>query len=455
MIIKGGAKQILIVAFWLLVWQIAAWAVGNGILLAGPLDAAMALAAGIVTPAFWSAVGFSFARILAGFAIAFALALGLGCASWKSALFRDVLHPLVTFMKSVPVVCIIVLLLVWTGAANVSVIAVAPMVFPPVYFACLEGLQQTSDDMRQMLDVFGVRTGWRVRYYYLSAVMPYIASASKVVVGIAWKSGIAAEVIGIPTGSIGAGIYSAKIGLSTADLFAWTFAVVALSALCEKLFLKLLGRFASMSATLPRAKGAQEAAPASAASITLSNVSFAYDGEPVINGFTKTFEAGRRYCLMGPSGSGKSTLMDLMCGFAEPAAGSVIRPGKLSRDFQEDRLIPTLSAWGNVALACPTLPSHERDLLKFDLDELLGEDSSKLAIDACSGGMKRKVALVRALAAPGDVLLLDEPFAGLDDVSKADAIALINRHLRSRTLIVATHDRNDPAFLAAELVRIP
>ncbi|MBQ9041330.1 MAG: ATP-binding cassette domain-containing protein [Eggerthellaceae bacterium] len=442
--------------FWLLVWQIAAWAVGNHILLAGPLDAAMALAAGIITPAFWAAVGFSFARILAGFAIAFALALILGTASWKSALFRDVLHPLVTFMKSVPVVCIIVLLLVWTGAANVSVIAVALMVFPPVYFSYLEGLRQTSDDMRQMLSVFGVRAGWRVRYYYLSAVMPYVTSASKVVVGIAWKSGVAAEVIGIPTGSIGAGIYSAKIGLSTADLFAWTFAVVALSALCEKLFLKLLDFIASKSASLPRADGdAQETASAPTASIVFSNASFGYGGEPVICDFTKTFEAGRRYCLMGPSGSGKSTLMDLMCGFAEPTTGSVERPDKLSRDFQEDRLIPTLNAWGNVALVCPSLPNHERGLLKFDLDELLGEDSSKLAIEACSGGMKRKVALVRALAAPGDALLLDEPFAGLDDVSKTDVIALINRHLRNRTLIVATHDRNDPTYLNAELVRVP
>ena len=102
------------------------------------------------------------------------------------------------------------------------------------------------------------------------------------------------------------------------------------------------------------------------------------------------------------------------------------------------------------------MDAHRHDLHRLDdLDELLGEDSSKLAIEACSGGMKRKVALMRALAAPGDALLLDEPFAGLDDISKTDVIARVNRHLRNRTLIVATHDRNDPVYLNAELVRIP
>lgn len=196
----------------------------------------------MITVAFWGALGFSFARIAGGFVIAFILALVCGTLSWKCELFREFLHPLVMFMKSVPVVCIIVLLLVWTGAANVSIIAVALMVFPPVYFSYLEGLQQTSDSMKEILTIFNVKRFWRIRYYYLSTVMPYLISASKVVVGIAWKSGVAAEVIGIPNGSIGAGIYSAKIGLSTADLFAWTFVIVALSALCEKLFLVSLNR---------------------------------------------------------------------------------------------------------------------------------------------------------------------------------------------------------------------
>ena len=440
--------------FWLLVWQVVAWAVGNRILLAGPIEAATALAVDVVTPAFWSAVGFSFTRILAGFALAFVLAIACGTASWKSTWFRELLHPLVTFMKSVPVVCIIVLLLVWTGAANVSVVAVALMVFPPVYFSYLEGLMQTSDDMREMLKVLGVRPAWRIRYYYLPAVMPYVSSAAKVVVGIAWKSGVAAEVIGIPAGSVGAGIYSAKIGLSTADLFAWTFVVVALSALCEKLFLMLLDTIGQLGSITPKGNRRTAASTPPSSSIAFDAAFFSYDGKAVLDGITHTFAAGSRTCLMGPSGSGKTTLMNLACGLAEPQSGTVTRPEHVSREFQENRLVANLSAWGNVALVCPDAPESERDLLKFDLDELLGEDSETLEIGACSGGMKRKVALMRALAAPGSALLLDEPFSGLDDVSKTDAVALVNRHLNGRTLIVSTHDRDDARYLDARVLRV-
>ncbi len=436
-------------------WQVLAWALGNSILLAGPLETIQAFARGVVTVSFWGALGFSFARIAGGFTIAFAFALLCGALSWKNELFREFLHPVVTFMKSVPVVCIIVLLLVWTGAANVSIIAVALMVFPPVYFSFLEGLQQTDDSMREMLTVFDVQRLWRIRYYYIPAVMPYLISASKVVVGIAWKSGVAAEVIGIPNGSIGAGIYSAKIGLSTADLFAWTFAIVALSALCEKFFLKLLSVIKSKGSSIPRSKKSQGTHVYAAEPVRFDKIGISFDDKTVIENYSQLFKAGGRYCIMAPSGSGKSTLMNLISGLVRPDTGRAEIPERVSVCFQEDRLLEQLSAWGNVALVCPNISAGDRKLLKFDLDETLGRDSAALQIEACSGGMKRKIALMRALAGSGSVLLLDEPFAGLDDISKTDVVALINRHLHGRTLIVATHDSNDVTFLNAELIRLP
>lgn len=446
-------KTVLAAAFWIAVWQVLAWAIGNQILLAGPIDVLATLARDCVTPAFWGAVGFSFARILGGFAIAFTAAIILSIVSWKVSLFETMLKPLVTFVKSVPVVCIIVLLLVWTGAANVSIVAVALMVFPPVYFSTLEGLKQTEDEMRQMLDVFHLAPLTRLRYYYLPAVMPFVVSAAKVVVGIAWKSGVAAEIIGIPGGSVGAGIYSAKIGLDTAQLFAWTIAVVALSAASEKLFLASLKKVAACGSVVKAIAHPGIKHPA-AESIVLRDACFDYDGTPVLSGFSQSFEAGKRYCLMGPSGAGKSTLLDLMCGFVDVNAGTVQKPSCLSRDFQEDRLFAQLSAWDNIVLVSAFESEADRALMKFDLDEMLECDSAHLAIGECSGGMKRKVALARALAADGSAVLLDEPFSGMDDISRTDAVALINRFLRGRTLVVATHDHDDVTFLGAELVRM-
>ena len=447
------AKYALAAAFWIAAWQVLAWAIGNQILLAGPVDVMLTLAHDCTAPAFWAAIGFSLARIIGGFASAFCLAIVASVVAWKLPAFDALLAPLVTFVKSVPVVCIIVLLLVWTGAANVSIVAVGLMVFPPVYFSTLEGLKQTSDEMRQMLDVFALAPHDRLRYYYLPAVMPYIVSAAKVVVGIAWKSGVAAEVIGIPSGSVGAGIYSAKIGLDTAQLFSWTIAVVGLSALSEKLFLMALDALSARSSVVkPPAPPANE--PAQPAPLSFRAVSFGYGDATVIDGFTHQFRQGGRYCLMAPSGSGKSTLLDLACGLIDADSGEIERPARVSRTFQDDRLLAQLSAWDNIALVSGSLSRADRALLKFDLDEMLGTDSATLAIEECSGGMKRKVALARALAANGSALLLDEPFAGLDDVSRTDAVAFINRHLHGRTLIVATHDRDDVDFLAAELVQL-
>lgn len=447
------AKYAIAAAFWIAAWQILAWAVGNQILLAGPVDVIVTLAHDCTTASFWRAIGFSLARIAGGFAIAFALAIVAGIVAWRLSAFEALLAPLVTFVKSVPVVCIIVLLLVWTGAANVSIVAVALMVFPPVYFSTLEGLKQTSDEMRQMLDVFAIAPLARLRYYYLPAVMPCVVSAAKVVVGIAWKSGVAAEVIGIPGGSVGAGIYSAKIGLDTARLFAWTIAVVGFSALSEKLFLRALDALNAHSSVV-RTPASPADKPMQPAAITFRNVSFDYGSTPVIERFTHSFGQSGRYCLMAPSGSGKSTLLDLASGLLEPSGGTIERPARVSRNFQDDRLLMQLSAWDNVLLVSGSLSQADRDLLKFDLDEMLGCDSAKLAIGECSGGMKRKVALARALAADGAALLLDEPFAGLDDISRTDAVAIINRHLRGRTLIVATHDHDDLDFLTAKLVRL-
>ena len=457
-------RNIAVFAFWLLIWQIVACMVNNRILLAGPVDTLVALAQGVVTPAFWAAVGFSFIRILAGFTIAFTLALAFGTLSWRVAWVRTLLQPFVTFMKSVPVVCIIVLLLVWMGSANVSVVAVALMVFPPVFFAQLEGLMQTSEEMRQMLDVFAVSTLHRIRYYYIPAVMPYITSAARVVVGIAWKSGIAAEVIGIPADSVGAEIYAAKIGLESADLFAWTFAIVGLSALSEKAFLKSLDLITAMSEREPNGTQMRVVCgedhdldlhtDGCSCGLVFDNVGFSHDGKPVIRSFSQTFEPASRYCIMGPTGTGKTTLLNLACGLEKPDSGIVIKPDRVSCDFQEDRLLPWLSAWGNVSIVCNDMSELGRAFAKHDLDDLLGRDSAALSIRECSGGMKRKIALMRALSASGDVLLLDEPFSGMDDSSRAEAIDLVKRLQRDRTIIVATHNADDLRLLDAELVHL-
>ena len=133
---QNWVKRTLIVVFWIAVWQIASMAMGSGLILASPLDTVQALCVQVAKPTFWSIVWFSFARIVGGFLASFLLALALGALAHRFTFLRDLLLPVVTVFKTVPVVCLIVLLLIWFGSKNVSGIAVFLVVFPGIYFAC-------------------------------------------------------------------------------------------------------------------------------------------------------------------------------------------------------------------------------------------------------------------------------------------------------------------------------
>ncbi len=114
------------------------------------------------------------------------------------------------------------------------------MVLPIVYTNVLQGIRSTDKQLLEMADLFNI--GWwrRLRYIYIPHLTPYILSACTVSIGLSWKAGVAAEVIGIPTGSIGERLYEAKVYFSTGDLFAWTLVIIALSILAEKIFVKTL-----------------------------------------------------------------------------------------------------------------------------------------------------------------------------------------------------------------------
>ncbi|MCR5391709.1 MAG: ATP-binding cassette domain-containing protein [Olsenella sp.] len=442
------------VAFWLLVWQLASMAVGSELLLAGPAAVLVRLAQLVPTAAFWSTVGFSLARIAAGFAVAFALGLVLGLAAHRRPALAELLAPAVSFLKSVPIVCVIVLLLMWVGSVRVSAIAVFLAVFPAIYFSVLEGRSSASPGLGELLRVMGV-PGWR-RFLAdtWQQLLPYLVATCRNACGMAWKAGVAAELIGSPRGSMGERIYQAKLLLETGDLFAWTIVVVALSWACEKAFLALLratGGWA-LSASVPRPVADRRRQP-SAAAISLDHVTLGYDGEPVAT-CNLALEAGSRTVLADPSGAGKTTLVRTVCGLLAPLAGRVEAPawGELSVQFQDTRLVEAMTAEQNVLLcSAGALSAGEAHAL---LAELLPEDALGRPVAELSGGQRRRVELARALAHPGTAVVLDEPFASLDADSHKVAAAFLVRHLCGRTLLVASHAPGDVDLLRATPARL-
>ena len=239
---KQFFRRLLAVAFWLAVWQAAAMAIGQEVFLVSPVQALRTLVQLLPRADFWQRVGFSSGRILLGFVLGAVVSVVLAvCAAWWSAA-DALLAPVMQLVKATPVASFIILALVWVRGSALSVLISLLMVLPVLYGAVRTGIAGADVQLLEMAAVFRLPAGRRLRAVWLPAVLPAFRQGCSVALGICWKSGVAAEVIGLPNGSIGDALYRAKITLSTGELFAWTFVIILLSAGFEKLFLFALDK---------------------------------------------------------------------------------------------------------------------------------------------------------------------------------------------------------------------
>ena len=230
------------VVFWLAVWQCTAMAVGQEVFLVSPLQALHTLLGLLPRKEFWQRVCFSSGRILLGFALGTVVSAVLAAAAESCPAAETLLAPVMQLVKATPVASFIILALVWVRGSSLSVLISFLMVLPVMYSAVRTGIESADPQLLEMAQVFRLPLGRRLRAVWLPAVLPAFRQGCSVALGICWKSGVAAEVIGLPDGSIGDALYRAKITLSTGELFAWTFVIILLSVGFEKLFLALLRR---------------------------------------------------------------------------------------------------------------------------------------------------------------------------------------------------------------------
>lgn len=234
------ARRVLIIGFWILVWQTASLFIHNRIVFVGPADVIRSFFMLVPQPDFWRAVAGTFGRISLGFLAGFVCGAAFGGLAYRFPAVGEFLEPVVTLMKSIPVASFVILALIWIGSKNLAVFISFTVVFPTLYLNTAAGLASADPKLLEMAQVFSIRPLKRVRYIYIPALLPYLTSACRVALGMSWKSGVAAEVIGVPAHTIGENLYMAKIYLSTADLFAWTIVIILASALFEKVFLWIL-----------------------------------------------------------------------------------------------------------------------------------------------------------------------------------------------------------------------
>ena len=472
-------RKAVIILLWLIVWQIAAVWTDNQILLVGPVQVLRTFVQNMTQPDFLKTVLYSFARIGLGFFLALCVGIVLGALSYRFPIAEELAAPVMAALKSIPVASFVVLLLVWFGSSKVSFLISFLIVFPNVYVNTIAGLKSADTKLLEMARVFGMSRTNCFFYIYRPALMPYLSSCLKISLGMSWKSGVAAEVIGLPDYSLGEQLYMSKIYLDTAGLFAWTLLIVLVSFLFEKAVLWLVKAYGEWKpypffTSKPEAgvkalwswnlQGTTRPAPEQAGvsdGISVSHVSKAFEELTVFKDYSLTMEKGQRYLMMAPSGAGKTTFLRILIGLDNADEGTVVgMPTHAGMVFQEDRLCEEYDAVCNIMLCMGKsgIAGKENggydmgraqliDFVRKEAAMILPEDCLTKPVKELSGGMRRRVALLRAVLSASELLILDEPFAGLDEENRARSAAYLLEHLHGRTLLVTTHREDDVKLL--------
>lgn len=407
------------------------------LILPGPCAVVVALLRLVCDASTWAILAGSGARILGGLALAAVCGGVLAGVSVRSRTFSRLVAPALSFVKATPVACVVVLLLIWLGSARVSIAAVFLMALPGVYFSLVEGLAQVNKPLEQMFRLHGVR-GWRLFCAHTwREVLPFVLSCARAVIGMSWKAGVAAELIGMAAGTVGERIYQAKLLIETADLLAWTVLVVAASWACERVLVWLLrasGPAAWRAAVRAHGRAGGSAGGRAAAELALA-VGDRAPWAPALDGLVLRVPAGGRTCVMGASGAGKSTLLALAAGECAPC----------SMVFQDVRLVEDVSALDNVLVCADARvdASSATTLLRL----LVPGVDVHARVAELSGGQCRRVEIARALLCPGDAVILDEPFTGLDAAARDACAEVVFDLLDGRMLLLATHDAADARAL--------
>ena len=240
---KKYIRQIAILLVWLLFWQILYFLVKKDVLIASPVSVAQAFLSLCKGYDFWLTILASLCRILAGylFSVFFGILFAVFC--YNNAFIHALLQPAIQTIKATPVVSFSILVLLWVKTDFVPIIISFLMVFPLIWTNTTIGIRQTQKQYLEMAKAYGFSSFKTLRYIYVPSVFPYFLSACHAGIGMAWKAGIAAEVICTPSVSMGKKIYETKIYLETPELFVWTICAIVFSIILEKLFLKLLYYF--------------------------------------------------------------------------------------------------------------------------------------------------------------------------------------------------------------------
>jgi NitT/TauT family transport system permease protein len=473
---KQIVKNVLIFVVWLILWEMLTLAIHSKLIMAGPVETAAAFVRLVTKIDFYKCMGYSACRVLFGFLIALFGALLLAAASYKYPVLGSFFAPMLLLMRSIPVASFVIIALLWMGSKNLSVLIVVFVALPVLYSQIMSGFQNVEKKYMELAEVFEFTLWTKICAIYVPAMGEGFTASCRLAVGMSFKAGIAAEVIAGSRGSIGEQLYLAKLYFSTGELFAWTVVIVGLSFICEQLTgwglnrglkwmmsekVSLSGRIFCTNRKRRSALGnahqnsnassdngglKRSSDRASSGKICMEHVCKSFGEQTVISDLSVNVCAPGILGVTGASGIGKTTFLGLICGFLKPDSGRVEVCERTAVLFQDSRLIEhqdavTNAAYGLCGRHGECSRAEAARMAEAALKEILPECVLHQPISSLSGGQRRRVELVRTMLAQASVVVLDEPFAGLDEETKKACQAFIRAHQQKRLLVIAVHEK--------------
>lgn len=434
-------------------WQLLSWQMAQPQLIPSFPDLIRALFRLVYSPGFLVSIGTTCLRACVGLLLSLAAASITAFLLNRSEAIRFLFMPWLSLLRSVPVISFILLALIFLNPEMIPLLIAFLTMYPLLTENLLKGLMNRRDSWKILARQFHLNAWNRLFQINYPQLKPYLFSGLASAVGFGWRAIIMGEVLSQCVDGIGKRMKEAQVFIDVPELIAWTLVAIVLSWLTDKFISRL-------SDWQPSVRYRHSAVELQAVSlqpndICLTDVSYSYG----VHHMNIVLKAGKIYVLSAPSGQGKTTLLQLLNGTLKPTGGEITGlPQQTANLFQEPTLLPQLTAKENIMLGGAAY--YDRAILEQQSLRLLVafqlEKQAEMFPAALSYGQQQRVALARALIFPTGLLLLDEPFNGLD----VELRQLVTRFLvewqqeKQATVVFSSHHADEIKAMNAEVITL-
>ena len=440
------------VAFFFLLWKFFSLAIDSPLILPSPESVAADFFSLASEKIFLKSLAFTLFRVLCAFFISSFFGILFGFLCTKFSALKILFEIPLAFVRSVPLVSVILIVLFWLGSDSVPVFAAVLLSFPLMFTSAFSGFSFKDKKMESVCNIFKITEMQKFLFLKIPYAKEFLKDAMENSCGMIWKAIAAAEVLSIPKFALGSQLQNFQVVLEISKVFAVTIFIVLLGFLSEKILLifffalkKIYKNFINFYFQSDFFKLPQLSLEKKF-SVELKNFYVEHDGKFIFKNYSETFEQKKITSIVAPSGSGKTTLLDF---FAENFSS-------ISYSMQTPNLFLNLSVFQNVQLPLLNIYGRKKsfEIAKNILNSFGLNEKEKSCVEKISGGERQRVSLARAVAFPSGILLLDESFQFLDFSIKKKCIEFIlNRQKENpRTIIFAANEIKEAVLFSDKII---